>query len=163
MLYPWLVFAHILGALGFLLAHGGSAAALYRVRRETTLDGLRAVLQLSGASLSLMYLSLLVMLGAGIASGFLGRWWGTGWIWASLGLLLATALAMYFLATGPFNRLRRAAGLSWFEGGRDHAPEPPASPDELARLQAGIKPGVATSIGLLPIAIILWLMVFKPF
>ncbi len=43
MLYRWLVFLHILGAFGFLLAHGGSVNATFRVRREQTLDGLRAV------------------------------------------------------------------------------------------------------------------------
>ena len=163
MLYRWLVFLHILGAFGFLLAHGGSASAAFRVRREQTLEGLRAVLVLSSSSFSLMYASLLLMLLAGIASGFLGHWWGRGWIWASLAVLIATAVAMYFQSTGFFNRLRRAAGLPWFDGRREHAAEPPASHEELLRAQASGRPLATTALGVLPIALILWLMMFKPF
>jgi hypothetical protein len=163
MLYRWLVFSHILGAFGFLLAHGGSASAAFRVRREQTLDGLRAVLQLSNASFNVMYGSLLLMLLAGIASGFLGHWWGRGWIWVSLAVLLATAVGMFFLATGFFNRLRRAAGLSSFDGRRERPAELPAPPEELARLQASGRPMLTAVLGLLPIAVILWLMIFKPF
>ena len=163
MLYRWLVFLHILGAFGFLLAHGGSVNATFRVRREQTLDGLRAVLQLSNSSFTLMYVSLLLMLLAGIASGFIGQWWGRGWIWASLAVLLATAVGMFFLATGFFNRLRRSAGLPWFDGRREHAAEPPAPHEELMQLQVSGRPVLTSVLGLLPIALILWLMVFKPF
>jgi hypothetical protein len=163
MLYRWIVYLHILGAFGFLLAHGGSASATFRVRREKTLDGLRAILQLSNASFGLMYGSLLLMLVAGIVSGFLGRWWGFGWIWVSLGLLIATAVAMYIQATGFFNRLRRASGLPWFDGRRGRPAQAPASPEELARLRGSARPGLTTLLGVLPIVLIVWLMVFKPF
>ncbi len=163
MLYRWLVFLHILGTFGFLLAHGGSAIAAFRVRHERSLDGLRAVLNLSSASFGVMYVSLLLLLLAGIVMGFMGGWWAMGWIWLSLALLLATAVGMYLLATGYFNRLRRAAGLAWFDGRREHAAEPPASAEELAHLQASGRPVVTTALGVLPIGLILWLMVFKPF
>ena len=163
MLYRWLVYLHILGAFGFLLAHGGSASAVFRVRREQTPDGLRAILQLSNASFNVMYGFLLLMIVAGVVSGFLGHWWGGAWIWASLALLVVTAVGMFFLATGFFNRLRRAAGLSWFDGRRDHPAEPPAAPEEIARLKASGRPVLTTVLGLLPIALIVWLMVFKPF
>ena len=163
MLYRWLVYLHILGAFGFLLAHGGSVSAVFRVRREQTPDGLRAILQLSNASFNVMYGSLLLMIVAGVVSGFLGHWWGGAWIWASLALLVVTAVGMFFLATGFFNRLRRAAGLSWFDGRRERPAEPPAAPEEIARLKASGRPVLTTVLGLLPIALIVWLMVFKPF
>jgi hypothetical protein len=70
---------------------------------------------------------------------------------------------MYFLATGFFNRLRRSAGLPWFDGRREHAAEPPAPQEDLLRVQASSRPWLTTALGVLPIALILWLMMFKPF
>lgn len=163
MLYRWLVFLHILGAFGFLLAHGGSASAAFRVRREQTLDGLRAILQLSNASFNVMYGSLLLLIVAGVVTGFVGHWWGFGWIWTALALLVLTAVGMYILATGYFNQLRRAAGLAWFDGRRGRPAEPPAAPEELARIKASGRPMLTAALGVLPIALILWLMVLKPF
>jgi hypothetical protein len=163
MLYRWFVFLHILGAFGFLLAHGGSASALFRAHRERSLERLRAVLELSNSSFSAMYGSVLVMLVAGVVLGFLGDWWGKGWIWASIGLLLATAIAMFFLATGYFNKLRQAAGLPWFDGRTSHPAEPPVPPDQLAALQDSGQPVLFALLGVLPLAVLVWLMVIKPF
>jgi hypothetical protein len=78
-------------------------------------------------------------------------------------VLIATAVAMYSQSTGFFNRLRRAAGLSWFDGRREHAAEPPVPHEELLRVQASGRPLATTTLGVLPIALILWLMMFKPF
>jgi hypothetical protein len=163
MLYRWFVFLHILGASGFLLAHGGSASALFRVNRERTLERLRALLELSNASFNVMYGSLFLMLIAGVITGFLGSWWGSGWIWASIVILLGTAIAMFYLATGYFNRLRRAAGLPWFDGKAAHPAGSPVPQDQLVALQDSGRPILFAMLGLLPIALLLWLMVFKPF
>ena len=163
MLYRWFVFLHILGVSGFLLAHGGSASALFRAHRERTLERLRAILELSNSSFGVMYGSLLLMLVAGVVLGFLGDWWRRGWIWASIGILLATAIAMFFLATGYFNKLRQAAGLPWFDGKTSHPAESPVPQDQLTALQDSGRPILFAVMGLLPIALLLWLMVIKPF
>jgi uncharacterized membrane protein len=163
MLYRWFVFLHILGASGFLLAHGGSASVLFRAHRERTLERLRAILELSSASFNAMYGSLLLMLVAGVITGFLGDWWGSWWIWASMVILLGTAIAMFFLATGYFNKLRRAAGLPWFDGKSAHPAGSPVPQDQLTALQGSGRPSLFALLGLLPIALLLWLMVFKPF
>jgi hypothetical protein len=70
---------------------------------------------------------------------------------------------MYVMATGYFNRLRRAAGLPWFDGRRGRPAEAPAAPEELARLKESGRPVLTTLLGVLPIVLIVWLMVFKPF
>jgi hypothetical protein len=145
------------------MAHGGSASAVFRLRRERGLERVRALLDLSGSSFSVMYISLLVLLLAGIITGFLGRWWGSGWIWTALILLLGTAVAMFFSATGALNKLRRAAGLPWMDAKGGHPAEPPLSEAQLGGLQDSLRPMLFAVFGLLPIALILWLMVFKPF
>ncbi len=162
-MYRWLVYIHILAVFIFLLAHGGSASVAFRLRRESERSRLAALLDLSSASLGVTYLSLLVLLIAGIILGFLGKWWGLGWIWGSLALLVLMAVAMYIRASIPFNRVRQAAGLPFFDGRRTQPAAPPASDEVVRAAAAAIRPAEVTVTGILPIAIILWLMMFKPF
>ena len=79
-MYPWIVFLHVAGGFGFMLAHGASASVAFALRRERNLERLRALLDLSSGSFNVMYLSLLVLLAAGIVAGFMQKWWGQGWI-----------------------------------------------------------------------------------
>lgn len=162
-MYSWLVFLHIAGALGFMLAHGASASAAFALRHERRLERVQALLELSASSYGIMYLSLLVLLVSGIAAGFLGGWWGRGWIWASLGLLIAIGVAMSVWGSRVYGGARKAAGLPYFENGKRHPPREPAGAAEIeARLAMG-HPLLLTAIGLGGLGVILWLMVFKPF
>lgn len=97
-MYRWVVFLHILSAFLFVLMHGASAIVSLRLRKERDLDRVRALLDLSTAYLGGTYGALLMLLGAGVVAGFLGKWWGQGWIWVSLGVLIALMAAMYVLA-----------------------------------------------------------------
>jgi hypothetical protein len=162
-MYRWLVYVHILGVFVFLLAHGGSASVVFRLRRETERSRMAALLDLSSTGLGVAYGSLLVLLIAGIILGFVGRWWGSGWIWASLGLLVVTAVGMYLRSSVPLHRVRKAAGMPYFDGRRGQPAAPHASDEELHNAAAAVNPMESAGIGLLPIALILWLMMFKPF
>ena len=73
-MYRWIVFLHIAGIFGFLLAHGSSAAMAFALRRERNPERIRALLDLSGSTMSVLYLSLLVLIAAGIISAFMGHW-----------------------------------------------------------------------------------------
>ena len=53
-MYPWLVFVHLLGLFGFLLAHGASSSAAFALRRERNLERVRALLELSANSYGVM-------------------------------------------------------------------------------------------------------------
>jgi hypothetical protein len=161
--YRWLVYIHILAAFIFLLAHGTSAAVAFRLGRESERSRLAALLDLSGATQGAMYLCLGVLLVAGIILGFLGRWWGMGWIWTSLALLVLAAVGMYLRASLPFNRIRQAAGLAYFDGRRAQPAGAPASESVLKSVAAAVRPAEVAAMGLVPIALILWLMMFKPF
>ncbi|HSF82983.1 MAG TPA: DUF2269 family protein [Anaerolineales bacterium] len=162
-MYRWIVFLHVLGAFAFVMAHGASANAAFKLRGERSRERIAAILDLSSAYLNVMYLTLLVMLLSGILVGFLGKWWGQGWIWLSLGLLVIEFIAMWIVATRPFVQLRKAAGLPYFEGTKSHPAVQPASEEEIAARASAINPMLITVVGFGGLALIVWLMMFKPF
>jgi hypothetical protein len=162
--YDWWVFLHIAGAFGFLMAHGVSAGIALKLRRERELERIRALLDLSVASVGALYGSLLVLLAGGIVAGFVGHWWGSGWIWTALGVLVALMVAMYALASTYYNRVREAAGVQNYDQRKKGIdPGPPAPPEELAALLRSARPLVIAGIGFAGLLLILWLMVLKPF
>lgn len=164
-MYQWIVFAHVLGIFGFLLAHGTAAAVSFKLRGEREVARVRALLDLSRAASATGSISLLVLLAAGITAGFMGSWWGQGWIWTSLILFVAMGVAMMPLGSRPLHRIRellqpkdsaqaKAAIQASSEGALDQ---------QLAVMLAGIHPWPLTMVGGGGLAVILWLMMFKPF
>ena len=47
MLVRWIVPFHVLSVITFFLAHGAGAAMAFRIRKETSLERMRAMLDLS--------------------------------------------------------------------------------------------------------------------
>ena len=80
-MYEWWVFLHVVGVFGFLASHGVSMGVLVRLRSERDPVRVDELLQLSGRTSAMFYVFLVVLIGAGIVTGFLGDWWGQGWIW----------------------------------------------------------------------------------
>jgi uncharacterized membrane protein len=155
-MYPWVVFLHVAGAFGFLLAHGASVAAMLKLRTERKRERIRALIDLSAASMTAFYASIVVLLGAGIMAGFIGNWWRMLWIWISLGLFLVVAAAMYPLGSGYFRRIRIAVGTR-------PSGAPMASDEEIDELLGSSRPLLVALVGFGGILIILWLMIVKPF
>jgi hypothetical protein len=161
-IYAWLVFVHVLAAFGFVLAHGVTGLAAFRIRAEPEPDRVAALLDLSSGSLGLMYVSLLVLVLAGVAAGIAGGWFGQVWIWAAIGVLVVVAVAMLAYAAPYYAGVRRALGLPVYGRLPDPSVEP-ASRAELAALLDSRRPEVITAIGVAGLALLLWLMVFTPF
>jgi hypothetical protein len=162
--YSWIKLVHVLGVFGFLAAHGASVSVSFKLRGEHDLERVRALLDVSGAYLSAMYGSLAVLVLAGVAAGLLGGWFTKSlWIWVALALLLSIMVAMYYLGTAHFNELRKAGGLPYAVGSRRQPPADPASGAELATLISKGRPWALAVIGFGGIAIIAFLMMFKPF
>jgi hypothetical protein len=161
--YPWVKLLHVLGAFGFVLAHGASALAAVRIRSEREPSRVAALLDLSSASLGLMYISLMVLLIGGITAGFVGGFWGEPWIWAAIVVLVVVVVAMYPLGSQHYATVRRAVGLAAYNDPKDAPPPTPLSPDELAALLASPRPFLLAAVGGIGLVIILWLMVVKPF
>ena len=163
-MYLWIVFLHVLGAFGFLLAHGASFAVALRLRSERNPERVRALLDLSGGTLVVMYGSLLLLLATGIWAGFRGHWWGQGWIWAALGLLVVIALAMSILGSAYFNKVREAVGLpSLYDKKKLPLRQDTVDPDDLDALLRSWRPILVSIIGVTGLVAMLWLMVLKPF
>jgi len=162
--YRWWVFLHIAGGFGFFMAHGASAMAAIRLRQERDIQRVRALLDLSQASLGAMYVSLLLLLAGGIVAGFLGDWWDRGWIWTAIGVLLVLMGSMYGLASNYYNKVREAVGIQTYQQKKKGIePGPPVGPDELAAILETPRPIVILAIGLVGLLVILWLMILKPF
>ena len=110
---------------------------------------------------------LLVGFGTGILAGFLGNWWGRGWIWVSLLIFVVVGFLMYPLLARPLHRIRAAAGIAarrpFAASDPMPADAPGPDPGELQRLLDAYdaRPVVAASIG--AVLAITWLMLVKPF
>jgi hypothetical protein len=160
-MYPWLVFLHILGVLGFLMAHGVTIFAFFALRRERNLERICMLLEMSRSTLVLVDISILVLLISGITAGFLGHFWSRAWIWVSIVLLIAIFVSMEMLGTKTLNKIRLALGLPSTRGEKPSLQ--PATLAEVEPLLPRSQPVQLASIGLGGLAVIAWLMVFKPF
>lgn len=161
-MYGIVVLLHVLGAFAFVLAHGISILASFRLRSESDRARQAQLLELSGVGVGLMYIGLAVMLVAGIAAGFLGDHWGRAWIWAALGLLVVVIAVMYTVATPFYGRMRAAAGVPGSEQTAARL-KPPATPADLEALATSNRPMLLAAVGGIGLVIIIWLMLSKPF
>jgi len=162
-MHKWLVFLHVLGAMGFMLAHGGTTAMTLLLKRQRDFDHMRALLDLSRHSGPMFGVALLLLLGSGIAAGFTGHWWGEGWIWTALAILIGITAFMAWSSRAHYHRLRKVLGMPYFEGNKDRPALPPASEEEISAVQATLRPGLLAAVGFGGIVLIAWLMMFKPF
>jgi hypothetical protein len=162
---PWLVFLHIVGAFGLVLAHGVSTFAAFAIRGTRDRARITSLLDVSGVSLGLLYISLLVLLIAGILAGIAAGWYTSGrlWIWAALILLILIVVAMYAMGSRYYAQVRNAVGLPSQMDPKDGPPAPPATDEELDRLLKTSRPEQLSAIGGIGFLLILYLMVFKPF
>ncbi|MCC7362122.1 MAG: hypothetical protein IT317_21740 [Anaerolineales bacterium] len=163
MLYQLVVFLHVVGVFGYLLAHGVSAAVAFALKRERDLARVRALLDLSAASYPAMFAMLYAFFLFGVIAGFQGAWWGSGWIWASIVLLVAIVVLMTVLGGGLYGQARKAAGLRYNLKGKWFPPEPAQSDAVVLAILGQTNPVLLTVIGYGGFALIAWLMVAKPF
>lgn len=158
------VFIHVIGVFAFLLAHGVSAGAMFRLRRERDPAALRALLGLSHASLLVMSIGALLLFVSGIVAGFSGNYWTDGdlWLWASLIIFVVVALLMTPLARMPLDRARKAL---------DEPASGPPTPDGTAEpapaslevALGALRPMLVASLGVGTVVVLTWLMMYKPF
>ena len=162
-LYPWVVYLHLLGVVAFVLAHGTSVMVALQLRGERQPARVRALLDLSGGSIRVMYIALLILLVGGVAAAFGGGYWGRLWIWASIVVLVAVLGLMYARATSYYARVRAAVGIRPYNAPKD-APDPvPLPASEVDALLSGGRAFELVGIGGLGLMVIVWLMVAKPF
>jgi hypothetical protein len=153
--YQWWKFVHVAAVFAFLISHGVSVGVAFRIRRERDPARVLTMAQLSGASINVFYVSLAALVAAGVILGFLGRWWSFVWIWAAIGVLVATILAMYLVATPFYRKIRTVAGA--MAGGSKAINQ-----EEFEALLRSPRLFVVTAIGVGGLGVILWLMIMVP-
>jgi hypothetical protein len=162
MIYQWIVYLHILSFALFMAAHGASIVVAFRLKSAPDAGTTIALLDVSRASLVTMYVCFAALLLTGIAAGVMSGYWATIWFWASLVVLILTVVAMMPLGVTPFSNIRKYAGVKYAVRGKWFDPEP-ADPAKMKTEIAALKPGLLTVIAIGGVAIILWMMMFKPF
>lgn len=165
-MYHWMVYLHVLATFTFLLTHGVSSFVALRLRGQRDPALARAWMLVyydNGLYYAVLYGSLLILLITGIVSAFMGKWWGHGWIWLSLALLIGIIVSMTFFAATHYTKIRKALGLPYMERWKSQPAIDPASQEEIEALLASSPAIILAMIGFGGIAVILWLMMFKPF
>ena len=154
-MHRWWVFLHIAGAFGFLMAHGVSVYVTLRLPKEREPARVSQLLELSASSVGFMWNSIGALLIGGIAAGFTGHFWGQGWIWAAIVVLVIVMAAMYAMGTSWAKRLRTISGA--MAGGTDAV-----SREQFEEILRSRRPYTIAAIGFVGLLLILWLMIFKP-
>ncbi len=163
MLVRWLVYIHVLAVLTFFLAHGSAAAMIFKLRSETDLARIRAMLDLSISAFKASTLSFQIMAVTGLIMPFLIHIWNKGWIWLSIVLMLFVFVYMFWFDERSYKVLRKLVGLPYMQKMKDYPPEAPAGAEEVAAHIKNIRLVSLVMIGYGIPAIVLWLMIFKPF
>jgi hypothetical protein len=162
MLHRIFLFVHVLSAFLYLLAHGGSVAVAFRMRRETSAERIRALLDLSRSSVAVANYMFLATIVCGVALAFMGHLWSAGWIWLSIAILVMVLVVMGRAAAPYFRRIRGAVGLAFADGTWRHT-GPESSAEELARALGSGNPAAISALSIGGWAVIVALMLFKPF
>jgi hypothetical protein len=159
---PWLVFAHILGAFIFVLAHGVSMFVAIRIRGEQDQNRVAALLDLSKSAVAIAAFAVIFLLITGVAAGFVGDWWGQRWIWVSIAILVLLWGYMSFRGTQYLDEVRHAVGTVGLYDKKGTEP-PAADPTAAKALLASARAIELATVGGIGLVAILYLMAFKPF
>src|SRR5437764_4387582 len=158
-MYQWWVFVHLLGVFAFLVSHGASMTVAFRLRTEREPRRVSELLQVSASATNATYWSLGVLVAAGAVAAFVGHlWshlWSSLWIWAAIAVLLLTTAAMLAMAR-PYYRRVRVVAAAKAEG------ETSVTDQQFDEVLRSGKAGAIMAIGVVGLAAILYLMLFKP-
>jgi|SRR5215208_7101173 len=163
ILVRWIIFLHILSAITFFLAHGTSAAMMFKVRNETETIRIRAMLDMSESTLEITFISFLGMGLSGLVLPFFIHIWNKGWVWLSIILMLFVFIWMVRMNEQTYKVLRKLVGAPYRQGSKEFHAEPVADVGVIVSHLKSIRMTPILIIGYgIPI-VVLWLMVFKPF
>lgn len=162
-LRPGILFIHVLAAFAFVMSHGVAMFVAFALRKDPEPARLRHLLELSTGAYPALYVSLLVTLVSGIAAAIIAGQFGRLWPWASIGVVIATFVAMQFLASGPLATLREAIGIRTFRMKKDDPDPVPRSPEEVRELVMAWRPEAVTVAGWAALVALIWLMRVQPF
>ena len=153
-MYQWFVFAHLVGLVLFVFAHGTSAFTTYQIRTMRDPDVVRGYLDLSLQATRVAYVGLILLILGGASAATVNGLWGQPWVWGSVIVLILVFVAMYGLGSSYYHRLRHL--LAGMDG------QPPIDSEALAAYLDSRRPDMIAAVGGLGLLILVWLMVMKP-
>jgi len=154
--YTWWKFLHVAGVIAFVTFHGVSVMAALRVRKERDRGRIATMLQLSGSSVTGMYVSLAWLITFGVVAGIQGDYWNDGWFWISIGLLVLVVGEMSAVARPYYERVKEAVEVR-------PSGVPRRSDEELEEILRSPVAVWNAAFGAAVLVAITWLMIFKPF
>ena len=154
--YSWWKFLHVAGVIAFVAFHGVSMTAALRVRKERDRVRIATMLQLSGSSVTGMYVSLLWLIVFGVVAGIQGGFWNDGWFWIAIGLLVVAVGEMSAVARPYYERVKEAVEVR-------PSGVPRRSDEELEEILSSPVALWNAVFGAAILLAITWLMIFKPF
>jgi hypothetical protein len=154
--YSWWKFLHVAGVIAFVSFHGVSMTAALRVRKERDRVRIATMLQLSGSSVTGMYVSLLWLVVFGVVAGIQGGFWNDGWFWIAIGLLVLVVGEMSAVARPYYVRVKEAVEVR-------PSGVPRRSDEELEEILTSPVALWNAVFGAAVLLAITWLMIFKPF
>lgn len=171
--YRWIVFLHVASIFTLVLLHGATVTTTYALRSERRRDRLVALLDFSLLSFDsrgllgkIFWPSLILTAVSGVVLMIAGSWWHFWWPYLSIGVFVGIFFVMSYFGRTPMQELRRAVGLPWVKPGAGRPVWEPAEPPNEAGIELALtrlRPGVLAAAGAGGLAILLWLMMFRPF
>ena len=153
-MYQWFVFAHLVGLVLFLMAHGTSAFVAFRMRTLRDVASVSDYLAMSQTATRAMYVGLLFLLIGGAAAATVNDFWTTPWVLGSIVVFVAVLIGMWVVGAAYYYKLRDLIA------GKDG--QSPISEEALAVYLDSRRPEMLLAIGLGGLIVIVWLMVLKP-
>ena len=159
-MYNWLVLLHIFFAFLFMLTHGAHAAAMLKFGGEP--DPERCLTFFNNVPDIKYVRYLTVAMGLfGFAAAFMTEWWRQWWIWLSVLVFLIISWVMYRYGAGYYGMIFNAA-QRLIEARKTNV-DLSAAQKEFDEARNAPNALIVSVVGIVGLAILLWLMRFKPF
>jgi len=158
-MYLWVVYLHVIVIFIFLIQHAVEILVTFKLRGQKEPQGIFAtysfILDNNTRNLRITYLLIIL---TGIAAGFISTWWKQGWMWTALGIMIVLWFVMSRIGSHS---------LTVVDAITDRAVknrEDASAIDQFRNdLEARREPEILAVTSLIGGAIIVWLMMFKPF
>ena len=159
-MYNVLVFLHIFFAFLFMLGHGAHVAAMLKFRGEADPEQSVTFFNIVPDIKFVRYLT--VAMGVfGFAGAYYTGWLNKGWVWLSAVVFLITSFVMSKYGAGYYGIISNAAN-HLIEAKKTNT-NLPAAQKEYDQARNTPHTTIVSIVGIVGLAIILWLMRFKPF
>jgi hypothetical protein len=158
-MYIWIVYLHIVVIFIFLIQHAAEIWVSFKLREQKEPEGIFATYAFmpnnNVRNLRITY-SLIII--TGITAGFITTLWRQGWMWTALGVMIVIWIVM-----------KRVSSIYLYavDAIAEHALKNREDASAVAKFRSDLKarrePEILTVTSVIGGAIILWLMMFKPF